>query len=128
MHHGYQVKVDALSKPEAEKAVAYQLTMEWASNPKSLRNQEAERFVRTALSGRGLYSRPELADIVVNDYGVSEPKLVREMRTEPIYRTLPGAAFTAVVQVGVDKNGNPIFATPDVQEPQHRVHAIASTW
>jgi len=118
---GYQVKVDALSKPEAEKAVAYRLQTSGSGiDPKSLRNQEAERFVRTALSGRGLYDapRPELADIVVNlDYGVSEPKLVREMRTEPIYRTLPGRVFTAVVQVGPDKNGNPIFATQTYQEP-----------
>ena len=117
----YQVKVDALSKPEAEKAVAYRLQTNAAGiDPKSLRNQEAERFVRTALSGRGLYEapKPELAEIVVNlDYGVSEPKLVREMRTEPIYRTLPGRVFTAVVQVGVDKNGNPIFATQTYQEP-----------
>ena len=117
----YQVKVDALSKPEAEKAVAYRLQTSGAGiDPKSLRNQEAERFVRTALSGRGLYEapKPELAEVVVNlDYGVSEPKLVREMRTEPIYRTLPGRVFTAVVQVGVDKNGNPIFATQTYQEP-----------
>lgn len=120
-NNSYQVKVDALSKPEAEKAVAYRLQTSGSGiDPKSLRNQEAERFVRTALSGRGLYEapKPELADVVVTlDYGVSEPKLVREMRTEPIYRTLPGRVFTAVVQVGVDKNGNPIFATQTYQEP-----------
>jgi len=118
---GYKVKVDALAKPDAENAIAYRIQSNNSKlNPNSLRHKEAEKFVRTALSGRGLYEAPkaELADIVVNiDYGISEPKLVLERRTEPIYRTLPGRTYTTVVQVGTDKNGNPIYATQTYQEP-----------
>jgi hypothetical protein len=118
---GTAVKVDALSKPQAENSIAYQIK---SSNPEldpdSLRYKEAERFVKTALSGKGLYEapKPEMADMVVNiDYGISPPKVSQEVRTEPIYLTVPGAISTQLVQVGVDKAGNPIYRTVTIQEP-----------
>lgn len=118
---GYRVKVDALAKPKAEDAIAYRIrTSNPSLDPTSLRHKEAEKFVRTALSGRGLYEapKPEMADIIIDlDYGVSEPKVSQEMRSEPIYRTIPGRVYTAVVQVGTDKNGSPIYATQTYQDP-----------
>lgn len=118
---GTQVKVDALSKPNAENSIAYLIK---SSNPEldpdSLRYKEAEKFVKTALSGKGLYEapKPEMADMVVNiDYGISPPKISQEVRTEPIYLTVPGAVSTQIVQVGVDKAGNPIYRSVTVQEP-----------
>jgi hypothetical protein len=118
---GYKVKVDAVSKPDAEQAIAYQIkTSNPELDPDSLRFKEAERFVKTALSGKGLYEapKPEMADMVVNlDYGISPPKITQEMRREPIFATIPGAITTQLVQVGVDKNGNPIYNTVTVQEP-----------
>jgi hypothetical protein len=117
----HTVKVDALSKPDAEKSVAYQIrTTNPDLDPDSLRYKEAERFVKTALSGKGMYESPstETADMIVNlDYGISPPKVTREMRSEPIYQTVPGRVSTQTVQVGVDKNGNAIYSTVIVQEP-----------
>jgi hypothetical protein len=118
---GYRVKVDSMSRPQAEPAIAYQIkTNNPELDPDSLRYKEAERFVKTALSGKGLYEapKPEMADMVVNlDYGISPPKVSQEMRREPIFATIPGAFRTELVQVGVDKNGNPIYSTITVQEP-----------
>ncbi|MEO7414595.1 MAG: hypothetical protein ABIZ81_14695, partial [Opitutaceae bacterium] len=118
---GYRVKVDAVSRPQAEPAIAYRIkTSNPDLDPDSLRYKEAERFVKTALSGKGLYEapKPEMADMVVNlDYGISPPKVSQQMRREPIFATIPGAISTQVVQVGVDKSGNPIYSTITVQEP-----------
>jgi hypothetical protein len=118
---GYKVKVDALAKPNAENSISYRIQATGAKvDPKSLRHKEAEKFVKTALSGRGLYEAPraEQADLVINiDYGISSPKVSKELHTEPIYRTIPGRVYTTVVQVGVDKNGNPIYATQTYRDP-----------
>jgi hypothetical protein len=119
---GYKVKVDSLTKPQpvVENAIAYRIKPSPRLDPDSLRVKEAEKFVRTALSGRGLYEapQPEQADIVVNlDYGMSEPKVTKERRSEPIYQTIPGRVRSVMVQVGTDKNGNPIYAMQTYQEP-----------
>ncbi|MEO7412025.1 MAG: hypothetical protein ABIZ81_01595 [Opitutaceae bacterium] len=115
------VKVDAVARAEAEKSIAYQIG---TSNPQlevdSLRYKEAERYVKTALSGKGLYEAPnaEMADMVVNlDYGVSPPRVTREVRSEPIFREEPGATSTEQVQVGTDAKGNPIYGTITVRGP-----------
>jgi hypothetical protein len=84
-----QVKVDALAKPGAERAIAYRIE---TNNPDldqdSLSYKEAARLVRTALSGKGLYeaSKAEMADMVVSlDYGISPPKMTRENRYATTY-------------------------------------------
>lgn len=117
----HRVKVDALSKPGVENVIAYQIrTTNPDLDPESLRYKEAERFVKTALSGKGMYEAPsaETADMIVNlDYGISPPKVSREVRSEPIYATVPGRVSTQTVQIGTDKNGNAIYTTVVVQEP-----------
>ena len=54
-----QVKVDSLAKPNAEPAVSYEIKNR---NPlvadDSLRYKEAAGFVKTALSGKGMYEAP----------------------------------------------------------------------
>lgn len=120
----YKVKVDSLSQPAAENSIAYLIkTSNPELDPESLRHKEAEKFVKTALSGKGLYEapKPEMADMVVSiDYGISPPKVSQEVRSEPMYRTVPGAIITQVVQVATDKNGNPIFGTVTFQEPSRQ--------
>jgi hypothetical protein len=118
---GYNVKVDSMAKPAAENAIAYEIK---ATNPdldpQSLRYKEAEKFVKTALSGKGLYEapKPEMADVVVNlDYGISAPKTTLEQRSEPIYQQVPGRIVRETVQVGSDKSGRPIYSTVTYQEP-----------
>lgn len=117
----YEVKIDSLAKPKAEEAISYKIHN---TNPQvsedSLRNKEAVGFVRTALSGKGMYETTdaERADLVLDvDYGVGPPQLRRETVSEPVYVTLPGEVRTERVQVGTDRNGNPIYQTVTYQDP-----------
>lgn len=117
----YTVKVDSLAKPNAQEAVSYEIQNK---NPMvsedSLRYKEAKDYVKTALSGRGLYEAPDKvkADIVVDlDYGIKPPESRRETVSEPVYITIPGQIRTERVQVGTDANGRPIYQTVTVQDP-----------
>lgn len=116
-----EVKVDSLAKPNAEDAISYKIHN---SNPEisedSLRHKEAVGFVRTALSGKGMYETTDAtrADMVVDvDYGVGPPQVRRDTVSEPVYATLPGEVRTERVQVGTDRNGNPVYQTITIQEP-----------
>ena len=117
----YEVKVDSLAKPKAEDAISYKINNKNLQLPDdSLRNKEAVGFVRTALSGKGMYETTDAdkADVVVDlDYGVGPPQMRRETVSEPIYITLPGEVRTERVQVGTDRNGNPIYQTVTYQDP-----------
>ena len=117
----YEVKVDSLAKPNADEAISYKIHN---TNPQisedSLRNKEAVGFVRTALSGKGMYETTdaEKADLVLDvDYGVGPPQIRHETVSEPIYITVPGEVRTERVQVGTDRNGNPIYQTVTYQDP-----------
>ena len=119
--HTTEVKVDSLAKPSAEQSISYKIH---SNNPEipedSLRHKEAVSLVRTALSGKGLYEAPsaDKADLVVDlDYGVGPPQMHRETISEPVYLTLPGQVHTQTVQVGTDRNGNPIYQTVSIQDP-----------
>ncbi len=115
------VKIDSLAKPKAEESISYKiLNKNPAVDDDSLRYKEAADYVRTALSGKGLYEAPDAqkADLVVSlDYGVGPPQSRREVVSEPVYITLPGQMRTERVQVGTDRNGNPIYQTVTVQDP-----------
>ena len=115
------VTVDSLAKPKAEESISYQIHNK---NPlladDSLRYKEAAGFVKTALSGKGLYEAPEntKADLVVDlDYGVGPPEMRRETVSEPVYVQIPGQMRAETVQVGTDAQGRPIYRTIMVQEP-----------
>ncbi|MSU69135.1 MAG: hypothetical protein EXS40_11275 [Opitutaceae bacterium] len=115
------VKIDSLAKPKAEESISYKiLNKNPAVDNDSLRYKEAAGYVRTALSGKGLYeaSDAQNADLVVSiDYGVGPPQSRRETVSEPVYVTLPGQMRTERVQVGTDRNGNPVYQTVTVQDP-----------
>jgi hypothetical protein len=117
----YQVKVDSTAKPQAEQSVAYLIkTANPDLDPDSLRYKEAERLVKNALAGKGLYEapKPEMADMVVNlDYGISPPKVTTIKRSEPVFQTVPGPVYAETVVAGLDKDGKPIYATILVQGP-----------
>jgi hypothetical protein len=115
------VTVDSLAKPDAEKAISYKIENK---NPlvseDSLRYKEAAGFVKTALSGKGMYEAPPntKADVVVNlDYGINPPEVRREMVSEPVYMEIPGEIRRERVQTGTDPQGRPIFQTIVVQDP-----------
>lgn len=115
------VKIDSLAKPKAEDSISYKiLNKNPAVDDDSLRYKEAAGYVRTALSGKGLYEAADAqkADLVVSlDYGVGPPQSRQEIVSEPVYITLPGQMRTERVQVGTDRNGNPIYQTVTVQDP-----------
>lgn len=119
--NSYEIKIDSLAKPNAEDAISYKIHNANPEIPEdSLRHKEAVGFVRTALSGKGMYETTDVsrADVVVDlDYGVGPPQLHHETVSEPIYVTLPGEVRTERVQVGTDRNGNPIYQTVTVQDP-----------
>ena len=115
------VKIDSLAKPKAEESISYKiLNKNPTVDDDSLRYKEAAGYVRTALSGKGLYEAPDNqnADLVVSiDYGVGPPQSRREVVSEPVYVTLPGQMRMERVQVGTDRNGNPVYQTVTVQDP-----------
>ena len=117
----HEVKIDSLAKPKAENAISYEIKNK---NPlvadDSLRYKEAAGYVKTALSGKGLYEAPPgvKPDLVVDlDYGVGPPQMRRETVSEPVYITIPGQIRTERVQVGTDSQGRPIYQTITVQDP-----------
>ena len=116
-----EVRIDSLSKPKAEEAISYSIH---SNNPlvaeDSLRYKEAVGFVKTALSGKGLYEAPDpqKADIVVNvDYGISPPQLHRETYSEPVYIVKEGRTHIETVLIGLDKKGMPVYGNITVQDP-----------
>ena len=55
----YEVKVDSISQPQAKEVASYKIQPRNGSDePSSLRYQEATNFIKTALSGKGLYEAP----------------------------------------------------------------------
>lgn len=117
----YSVTVDSLAKPGAEQKISYALR-----NPDpllaedSLRYKEAADFVKTALSGKGLYEAPPKTtpDLVVDlAFGIAEPETRREMKMEPIYRNTPATARTVRSLIGYNEKGQPVYQTTTVDEP-----------
>jgi hypothetical protein len=124
--NSYKMKVDAISRPKsaaptAEDPVSYQIHSRNPENTEdSLRYKEAAKFVKTALSGKGMYESPdpEKADMVVDiDYGMGPPKAHLDTISEPVYIDLPGAITYEQIVIGADRNGNPITRTIAVHGP-----------
>jgi hypothetical protein len=114
----YQVKVDAITKREAATAAAEAQSFKIRSkNPavgdESLRYKEAADFVKTALSGKGLYEAPstEAADMIVElDYGMEAPRTKLEMVSSPVYAQVGGGVRYEQVPV-TDSRGNTSYRT-----------------
>ncbi len=121
--HTVNVTVDSLAKPNAADAVSYRIVNHAPGEPDSLRNQEAEKAVKRALAGKGMYEAPDpaRADLVVNlDYGISEPRVVDVERTEPVYQFIPGYTRTEIVAVGKDAAGRIVYQAQEVYIPAHQ--------
>ena len=91
----YTVQVDAISKPNAATAQAAtpppQSYYIHSKNPRldetSLRYKEVSDYVKTALSGKGMYEapKPEAADVVIDiDYGMDAPRVKFETISSPV--------------------------------------------
>ncbi len=116
----YQVKVDAISKPAAPQKQSYALkSKDPRLGEENLRYKEAADFVRTALSGKGLYEAPnaEVADMVVElDYGLEAPRSKIERVSTPVYAQVGGGVRYDSVPV-TDARGNVSYRTIAVYDP-----------
>ncbi len=90
----YTVQVDAISQPKEKTAEATPPAQSYyihSKNPRldesSLRYKEVSDYVKTALSGKGMYEapKPESADVVIDiDYGMDAPRVKFETVSTPI--------------------------------------------
>lgn len=115
----YQVKVDAITKPGPIAAQSYKLkSKDPRLGEESLRYREAAEFVKTALSGKGLYEAPseEKADMIVElDYGMDAPRSKVERVSVPVYAQVGGGVRYDSVPM-TDSRGNTSFRTVAVYE------------
>ncbi|MBI2815288.1 MAG: hypothetical protein HYX71_13515 [Opitutae bacterium] len=124
----YVVQVDAISqaaKVADSTPVAMPQSYEIRSNnPKmdesSLRYKEVTGYVKTALSGKGMYEAPRAvkADVVVDiDYGMDSPRVKFETISVPIYAPTGGGVRYGQVPV-YDRNGRIVgYQTVALREP-----------
>jgi hypothetical protein len=114
----YQVKVDAIAKPSPN-AQSFKLkSKDPRLGEENLRYREAAEFVKTALSGKGLYEAPseEKADMIVElEYGMDAPRSKIERVSVPVYAQVGGGVRYESVPV-VDARGNTSFRTVAVYE------------
>jgi hypothetical protein len=116
----YKVKVDAISKPVPADTQSYKLkSKDPRLGEESLRYREAAEFVRTALSGKGLYeaqSEDKAHMIVELDYGMDAPRSKIERVSVPIYAQVGGGVRYDSVPV-TDARGNTSYRTVAVYDP-----------
>jgi hypothetical protein len=115
----YKVKVDAITKPVPASTQSYALkSKDPRLGEENLRYREAAEFVRTALSGKGLYEAPseERADMIVElDYGMDAPRSKLERVSVPVYAQVGGGVRYDSVPV-TDSRGNTSFRTVAVYD------------
>lgn len=115
----YQVKVDAISKPVPAQTQSFVIkSKDPRLGEESLRYKEAADFVRTALSGKGLYEAPnsDVADMVVElDYGMDTPRSKVQRVSTPVYAQVGGGVRYESVPV-TDSRGNVSYRTVAVYD------------
>jgi hypothetical protein len=118
----YKVKVDAITKTEAAKSDAQSYRLK-SKNPavgeENLRYKEAADYIKTALSGKGLYEAgsDDKADMIVElDYGMESPRTKVESVSVPVYAQVGGGVRYDQVPV-TDARGNTTMRTVAVYDP-----------
>ncbi|MFZ5496453.1 MAG: hypothetical protein ACOZE5_14105 [Verrucomicrobiota bacterium] len=124
--HTYTVQVDAIAAPaetgpSARPAQSYHiLTRNPQLDEKSLRYKEVADYVRTALSGKGMYEAPspEKADVLIDiDYGMDAPRIKFETYSNPVVIEVAGNVREEQVAIR-DTSGNLVgYRTVYIQEP-----------
>lgn len=116
----YKVKVDAITKPAPSEGQSFKIkSKDPRLGEENLRYREAAEFVKTALSGKGLYEAPseDKADMIVElDYGMDAPRSKLERVSTPVYAQVGGGVRYESVPV-TDSRGNTTFRTVAVYEP-----------
>jgi hypothetical protein len=116
----YRVKVDAITKPAPVETQSFKLrSKDPRLGEENLRYREAAEYVRTALSGKGLYeaASEDKADMIVElDYGMDAPRTKVERVSVPVYAQVGGGVRYESVPV-TDTRGNTSYRTVAVYEP-----------
>ncbi|MDO8544898.1 MAG: hypothetical protein Q7S40_31010 [Opitutaceae bacterium] len=115
----YEVKVDALTRAKAASAQSYRLKSKNGLGEENLRHKEAADYVRTALSGKGLYEAPNenVADMIVElDYGMEAPRTRIERVSVPVYAQVGGGVRYDTVPV-TDARGVTTYRNVAVYDP-----------
>lgn len=119
----YNFKVDAISNPNVQPGMSYKIAnVNSGGEPDDLRTQEAGSWVKTALSGKGLYEAPTLEDadmIIELEYGMEEPRTKMKTISTPIYAEVGGGVRYIQVPV-TNKDGKVTLTTVAVREPSKR--------
>lgn len=117
----YVLQVDAISKtaqtaqaaPPAKVPQSYRLRPHNPNIPDDdLRYREISDYVKTALSGKGMYEAPtdQTADVIVEiDYGMESPRMKYETINTPIIAMQEGPATRELVPAGTNANGTVMF-------------------
>jgi hypothetical protein len=122
----YTVQIDAITAPDKATAQGTALPQSFhirSKNPKldesSLRYKEVSDYVKTALSGRGMYEAPtaELADVVIDiDYGMDAPRVKFQTMSKPMILQTGGDTKTETVErIVQDPNGNAVIVTQKME-------------
>lgn len=120
----YVVQVDAISQAAKKEGPAPQSYEIRTSNPRleedNLRYKEVANYVKTALSGKGMFEAPpkSKADVVVDiDYGMESPRVKYETETYPVFAQVGGGVRYVQVPV-TDSRGRVIgYQTVAVYDP-----------
>ncbi len=116
----YSFKVDAISNSEIAKLYSYKIV---SGNDEisedDLKFKEVARFVKTALSGKGLYEAPSYksAEMIIDiNYGIGEPKVEFKKFSTPVYG-MSGGRYSNVRTPVRDEKGNIKYVTTTVYDP-----------
>jgi hypothetical protein len=121
----YDVKVDAIANEAKDTGESYRIVTKNGQDPNTdLRTKEAVKYIKTALSGRGMYEapNPEKADMVVEvDFDVEPPRVEFETRSVPIFVTTRGGISSRVVPTKLP-NGEVVMRQVMIRElPQQEL-------
>lgn len=120
----YRFKVDAVKNQDvSEQKQSFVIV---SANPEmdveDLRFKEAEAFVKTALSSKGMFEAPagdESQMTVEVDFGMEEPRTKFQTVSEPVYALVGGGTRTVTVPV-TDAQGRVRYVTYVVYDPPQR--------
>ena len=117
----YDLKVNATARPDAGEPVSYVLTDIGTSSQAVINAHDTREFVRTALSGKGMFEAPGAAQADLDIRFFSDVRATQGFRTtaDPVYRTRSGGTYQEAVTV-TDENGNTrtqyvTHRSPDIQ-------------
>ncbi|GAB5560296.1 MAG: hypothetical protein SynsKO_19430 [Synoicihabitans sp.] len=116
----YEVKINAIANEEKRSGESYRVVTKNGGDPRTdLRTREAVEYVKTALSGRGLYEapNPENADMVVEiDYDVEPPRVEFESRSVPVFARIGGGVRSVIVPTRLN-TGEVVYRRVSVMDP-----------